>query len=77
MSQNNPYSKTYNPGWRNYPTFGWGGNQCGGQKPQSQPLAQVQTPPRNQTNENNRLQQPVGKKLSMEEMFMQFMQPQL
>ena len=25
--QNNPYSKTYNPGWRNQPNFGWGGNQ--------------------------------------------------
>ena len=21
--QNNPYSNTYNPGWRNHPNFGW------------------------------------------------------
>ncbi|GAU10626.1 hypothetical protein TSUD_421080, partial [Trifolium subterraneum] len=24
---NNPYSNTYNPGWREHPNFGWGGNQ--------------------------------------------------
>ncbi|GAU10206.1 hypothetical protein TSUD_421460, partial [Trifolium subterraneum] len=24
---NNPYSNTYNPGWRDHPNFGWGGNQ--------------------------------------------------
>ncbi|XP_038874978.1 putative uncharacterized protein DDB_G0279653 [Benincasa hispida] len=24
--QNNPYSNTYNPGWRNHPNFDWGGN---------------------------------------------------
>ncbi|MED6117804.1 hypothetical protein PIB30_113287, partial [Stylosanthes scabra] len=23
----NPNSNTYNPGWRNHPNFGWGGNQ--------------------------------------------------
>ena len=23
---NNPYSNTYNPGWRNHPNFSWGGN---------------------------------------------------
>ena len=22
-SGNNPYSNTYNPGWRNHPNFGW------------------------------------------------------
>ncbi|KAL4275791.1 hypothetical protein AHAS_Ahas20G0142500 [Arachis hypogaea] len=22
-----PYSKTYNPGWRNHPNFGWGNQQ--------------------------------------------------
>ncbi|MED6175838.1 hypothetical protein PIB30_082055, partial [Stylosanthes scabra] len=22
-----PYSNTYNPGWRNHPNLGWGGNQ--------------------------------------------------
>ena len=25
--QNNPYSNTYNPGWRNHPNFSWGSNQ--------------------------------------------------
>ncbi|XXG69121.1 hypothetical protein AAC387_Pa06g2063 [Persea americana] len=25
--ENNPYSNTYNPGWRNHPNFSWGGNQ--------------------------------------------------
>ncbi|XP_040369382.1 uncharacterized protein LOC121051265 [Rosa chinensis] len=25
--RNDPYSNTYNPGWRNHPNFGWGGNQ--------------------------------------------------
>ncbi|MED6126642.1 hypothetical protein PIB30_080406 [Stylosanthes scabra] len=25
--QNDPYSNTYNPGWRNHPNFSWGGNQ--------------------------------------------------
>ena len=25
--QNNPYSNSYNPGWRNHPNFSWGGNQ--------------------------------------------------
>ena len=25
--QNNPYSQTYNPGWRNHPNFSWKNNQ--------------------------------------------------
>ncbi|MED6162704.1 hypothetical protein PIB30_073109 [Stylosanthes scabra] len=25
--QNDPYSNTYNPGWRNHPNFSWGGTQ--------------------------------------------------
>ncbi|KAL5559239.1 hypothetical protein UlMin_035450 [Ulmus minor] len=32
--QNNPYSTTYNPGWRNHPNLSWGNNQ-GGFKPSS------------------------------------------
>ncbi|KAK5784798.1 hypothetical protein PVK06_039333 [Gossypium arboreum] len=32
-SQNNPYSNTYNAGWRNHPNFFWGGQ--GNQKPQN------------------------------------------
>jgi hypothetical protein len=34
---NNPYSNTYNKGWREHPNFGWGGNQN-----QSQPQASSQ-----------------------------------
>ena len=30
-SQNNPYSNTYNAGWRNHPNFSWGGQ--GNQRP--------------------------------------------
>ena len=30
--QNNPYSNTYNPGWRNHPNFGWRAN-TGNQNP--------------------------------------------
>jgi hypothetical protein len=29
--QNNPYSNTYNPGWRQHPNFSWGGQTSGGQ----------------------------------------------
>ncbi|XP_024164197.1 uncharacterized protein LOC112171219 [Rosa chinensis] len=29
--KNDPYSNTYNVGWRNYPNFSWGGNQGGTQ----------------------------------------------
>ncbi|KAL5564485.1 hypothetical protein UlMin_027649 [Ulmus minor] len=32
--QHNPYSNTYNPGWRNHPNLSWGNNQ-GGSKPSS------------------------------------------
>ncbi|XP_022157917.1 uncharacterized protein LOC111024527 [Momordica charantia] len=28
-SRNNPYSNTYNPGWRNHPNFSWSGKQEG------------------------------------------------
>src|SRR5262249_16080952 len=45
--QNNPYSNTYNPGWRNHPNFSWsnqqnprppppGYNQTHAQQPQQQ-----------------------------------------
>ena len=30
--QNNPYSNTYNPGWRNHPNLQWG-NQNSGPRP--------------------------------------------
>ncbi|KAA3465597.1 integrase [Gossypium australe] len=31
--QNNPYSNTYNPGWRNHPNFSWGGQRNQRQQP--------------------------------------------
>ncbi|MED6202225.1 hypothetical protein PIB30_103178 [Stylosanthes scabra] len=44
--QNDPYSNTYNPGWRNHPNFSWGGNQ--GQRSnnnrQQQPFQQPPPP---------------------------------
>ncbi|XP_027169924.1 uncharacterized protein LOC113769792 [Coffea eugenioides] len=41
--QNNPYSSTYNPGWRNHPNFGWNdqGNQ---QRPVNPPDFQPKQP---------------------------------
>ena len=31
--QNNPYSNTYNLGWRNHPNFSWGGQGQNRQNP--------------------------------------------
>ncbi|KAG8501564.1 hypothetical protein CXB51_003869 [Gossypium anomalum] len=47
-SQNNPYSNTYNVGWKNHPNFCWGGQQ--NQRPQNpqnfqQPLYQQEKKP--------------------------------
>lgn len=42
MNQNNPCLNTYNPGWRNNPNFGWGGNQSSGQKLLCQVQSQAQ-----------------------------------
>ena len=39
--QNDPYSNTYNPGWRNHPNFQWAGNS---QKPPYQPRPQAPRP---------------------------------
>ncbi|KAG8491585.1 hypothetical protein CXB51_014659 [Gossypium anomalum] len=36
--QNNPYSNTYNAGWRNHPNFSWGGQ--GNQRPQNPSIFQ-------------------------------------
>ncbi|XP_021737522.1 uncharacterized protein LOC110704041 [Chenopodium quinoa] len=38
-SQNDPYSNTYNPGWKNYPNFSWRdqGNQANNLRPQNPP----------------------------------------
>ncbi|XP_050259914.1 uncharacterized protein LOC126704981 [Quercus robur] len=35
--QNNPYSNTYNPGWRNHPNFSWSNNQGLAKPPQQFP----------------------------------------
>ena len=32
--QNNPYSNTYNPGWKNHPNFSWSNDQGQGKPPQ-------------------------------------------
>ncbi|PIN03721.1 DNA-directed DNA polymerase [Handroanthus impetiginosus] len=61
-SQNNPYSNTYNPGWRQYPNFSWNNNQEQGSAPRFQQGGQQQ------------VQQPMQeKKLSLEETLIQFM----
>ncbi|KAG9449976.1 hypothetical protein H6P81_009941 [Aristolochia fimbriata] len=40
---NDPYSNTYNPGWRNHPNFSWSNNN---QQPNTQqPIAQTRPPP--------------------------------
>ncbi|CAJ2661759.1 unnamed protein product [Trifolium pratense] len=53
----NPYSNTYNPGWRDHPNFGWGGSQNSNQSQQQTPL------------QNNQQRKPSP----MEETLMQFM----
>ncbi|KAL0319584.1 UNVERIFIED_CONTAM: hypothetical protein Sradi_5219900 [Sesamum radiatum] len=52
----NPYSNTYNPGWRSHPNFSWSNNQ---QQGPARPLQPRQPPP----------QKPKSK---LEEMFFKF-----
>ncbi|PIN26668.1 DNA-directed DNA polymerase [Handroanthus impetiginosus] len=60
--QNNPYSNTYNPGWRQHPNFSWNNNQRQGSAPRFQQSGQQQ------------VQQPMQeKKPSLEETLIQFM----
>ncbi|PIN11732.1 DNA-directed DNA polymerase [Handroanthus impetiginosus] len=60
--QNNPYSNTYNPVWRQYPNFSWNNNQGEGSAPRFQQGGQQQ------------VQQPMQeKKPSLEETLIQFM----
>lgn len=61
--QNNPFSKTYNPGWRNHPNLSWGNqNNQWNQR----------NAPNNQVGVNH---QPVDQRLSkLEDMFRKFMQ---
>ncbi|KAL0320141.1 UNVERIFIED_CONTAM: hypothetical protein Sradi_5275600 [Sesamum radiatum] len=44
----NPYSSTYNPGWRSHPNFSWSNNQQQGLQGYHQP--QQQDPQENKTN---------------------------
>ncbi|PIN22518.1 DNA-directed DNA polymerase [Handroanthus impetiginosus] len=60
--QNNPYSNTYNPGWRQHPNFSWNNNQGQGSAPRFQQGGQQP------------VQQPMQeKKPSLEETLIQFM----
>ena len=42
--QNNPYSNTYNPGWRNHPNFSWNNNQNNSRPPPGFPPPQEKKP---------------------------------
>ncbi|XP_017979877.1 PREDICTED: uncharacterized protein LOC108662804 [Theobroma cacao] len=60
--QNNPYSNTYNPGWRNHPIFSWNNNQ------RSSLMAKSNFPSRFPSSAPMPEKKPL-----MEAMFMQFM----
>ncbi|KAG8486098.1 hypothetical protein CXB51_019412 [Gossypium anomalum] len=61
-SQNNPYSNTYNAGWKNHPNFSWGGQ--GNQRPQN-PQG-FQQPPYQQEKKPN-LEEMLSKFISVSE----------
>ncbi|KAG8485827.1 hypothetical protein CXB51_019172 [Gossypium anomalum] len=60
--QNNPYSNTYNTGWRNHPNFSWGGQ--GNQRPQNP--SGLQQPPYQQEKKPN-LEKMLTKFISVSE----------
>ncbi|KAG8476549.1 hypothetical protein CXB51_033524 [Gossypium anomalum] len=60
-SQNNPYSNTYNAGWKNHPNFFWGGQQ--NQRPQNP--QNFQQPPYQQEKKPN-LEEMLSKFISTE-----------
>ena len=62
--RNNPYSNSYNPGWRNHPNFSWNNQNHQGQSSNSRPMQ----PPGFQ-NQSHSTQE---KKPSMEEILMQY-----
>ncbi|KAG9458523.1 hypothetical protein H6P81_003031 [Aristolochia fimbriata] len=64
---NDPYSNTYNPGWRNHPNFSWSNNN-NQQSSTQQPMAQTRSPPRFQ-----RPAQEPEQKPSLEDMFLKFL----
>ncbi|MED6112225.1 hypothetical protein PIB30_059764 [Stylosanthes scabra] len=40
--RNDPYSNTYNQGWKNHPNFSWGGNQGSNNRPYQLPFQRQQ-----------------------------------
>ncbi|KAF7820643.1 uncharacterized protein G2W53_026098 [Senna tora] len=70
---NNPYSNTYNPGWRNHPNFSWSQNQGAGPSSSARP----NNPPGFNIGGFNQqaraLPLPTEKKPSLEEMMMSYM----
>ncbi|KAF7827348.1 uncharacterized protein G2W53_018512 [Senna tora] len=70
---NNPYSNTYNPGWRNHPNFSWSQNQGAGPSSSSRP----NNPPEFNIGGFNQqvraLPPPTEKKPSLEEMMVSYM----
>ncbi|MED6163781.1 hypothetical protein PIB30_083336 [Stylosanthes scabra] len=40
--RNDPYSNTYNQGWKNHPNFSWGGNQGNNSRPYQPPFQRQQ-----------------------------------
>ena len=67
--QNNPYSNTYNPGWKNHPNFGWKDNNN-----QAPPGFQRHYTSQSQPQQNVLYQRPVQqeKKPNIEELMMKF-----
>ncbi|KAG8478758.1 hypothetical protein CXB51_028637 [Gossypium anomalum] len=65
-SQNNPYSNTYNAGWKNHPNFSWGGQQ--NQRPQNP--QNFQQPPYQQEKKQN-LKEMLSKFISVSETWFQ------
>ncbi|KAG8474500.1 hypothetical protein CXB51_031170 [Gossypium anomalum] len=61
-SQNNPYSNTYNAGWRNHPNFSWGGQ--GNQRP---PLPSGFQQPRYQQEKKPNLKEMLSKFIAVSE----------
>jgi hypothetical protein len=71
--QNNPYSNTYNPGWRNHPNFSWRNNQ------DNQPQNLNQNPNQNLSNqgyEQRQFDQSAPQKSNLEQMMEKMMQEQ-
>ncbi|KAG9446902.1 hypothetical protein H6P81_013030 [Aristolochia fimbriata] len=64
---NDPYSNTYNPGWRSHPNFSWSNNN-NQQSSTQQPFAQTRSPPGFQ-----RPTQEPEQKPSFEDMFSKFL----